>query len=85
MLLSLSVWKASADEQHREKFVTSMRYFLAGVSEQIFYYLALFSAFVAWIYFESIYAAIVVGAAGVALAWSVSALVEGKGNKKNSR
>lgn len=65
--------------------IDNIRRFLAGISEQIFYYLALFAAFVAWVYFESIYASVIVGIAGVAVAWWVSTLIEGRGDKRKDK
>ena len=69
----------------KNRLIDNIRQFLAGISEQIFYYLALFAAFVAWVYFESIYAAVIVGIAGVALAWWVSTLIEGRRGKRNDK
>lgn len=65
----------------KNSLMDNVRQFLAGISEQIFYYLALFAAFVAWVYFESIYAPVIVGIAGIALAWWVSTLIEGRSGK----
>ncbi|HEY9100256.1 MAG TPA: hypothetical protein VIN38_15420 [Thiobacillus sp.] len=69
----------------KNNLIGNVRQFLAGISEQMFYYLALFAAFVAWVYFESIYAAVIVGIAGVALAWWVSTLIEGRGGKRKGK
>lgn len=70
-----------SDIPHR--VLRNMRRFLAGISEQIFYYFALFAGFVAWVYFDSLFAAIVVGIAGIALAWWLSTVVEGKTERQN--
>lgn len=69
----------------KNRLIDALRQFMAGISEQIFYYLALFAAFVAWVYFESIYAPVIVGIAGIALAWWVSTLIEGKRDKRKDK
>ena len=68
-----------------DRLIGAVRQFMAGISEQIFYYLALFAAFVAWVYFESIYAPVIVGIVGIALAWWVSILIAGKSDKKRNK
>ncbi len=62
----------------RRRFISTVRFFLAEVFEQILYYVAIFLAIVTWIYFSSIYIGVIVGLAGLGLAWVISYIVQGE-------
>jgi membrane protein implicated in regulation of membrane protease activity len=58
--------------------MSSLRQFLASISEQIFYYLALLLGFLVWAYSGSLYLTISVFIILVLLAWYLSSKIEGK-------
>jgi hypothetical protein len=58
-----------------------LRQFIAAISEQALYYVALIAGIFSWGYFNSIYAAAVVFIIGIALAWFISSKIEGRENK----
>ncbi|WP_409524448.1 hypothetical protein [Nitrincola sp. MINF-07-Sa-05] len=62
-----------------------LRKFIASISEQILYYLALFLSFLVWAYSNSIYLSILTFAVLLLLAWYLSSKIEGenKNDKKN--
>ena len=58
--------------------VKSIRSTFASIVEQIFYYIAFFIGFLAWGYFRSITAGVIVGFIAVMFAWVISNFIEGK-------
>lgn len=58
--------------------VKCIRSTFASIVEQIFYYISFFIGFIAWGYFKSITAGIIIGFIAVVSTWIISSFIEGK-------
>jgi len=55
-----------------------LRKLIASITEQIFYYIAIFISLFSWSYFASGYIAGVVFIIGIVSAWGIASFIEGK-------